>query len=185
MGQVTPEESLTTLAEMSIAVAGFTGLIVTLRPTQSRKWSEQELIRIRGILALCLLVFLSSMLPYGLSGLTLDSRVVFGVPLAVYGGATTSIALLVTLRRGMVEVVAPRITRPIAAVFSAIGIAALLSGLGVIVPFSSGILVLALTWGLVMASVTLIATVAIVTRAAQRLEDRMPAAQQGVETDVE
>ena len=161
-----PEEYLPTLAEVGITIAGFTGLIVTVRRNQSVAWSEQEQFRIIATIVICLSTVLCSSLPFALSGLPVESHTKWSVPLLI--SSTTIFALLgLMLRRilfGGFVIIAPWITWPLMLFMGVLALASFTSGLGLILPYSPGLLVLQLSVSLFASAVTLIATLAIVVR---------------------
>jgi hypothetical protein len=163
---VIPEEYLPTIAEVGITIAGFTGLIVTVRRNPSVPWSKQEQFRIIATIAICLTTVLCSSLPFALSGLPVEPQTKWSVPLLI--SSTTILALLgLMLRRilfGGFVIIAPWITWPLMLFMGVLALASFTSGLGLILPYSPGLLVLQLSVSLFASAVTLIATLAIVVR---------------------
>ena len=48
---MSPENILPTLAEMSITLAGFSGLIVSVRPGRREPWTSDQLLRVLGAIS--------------------------------------------------------------------------------------------------------------------------------------
>ena len=163
---MTPADFLPTLAEVAITIAGFTGLIVSVRRNRSKRLTEQELFRVIATIGMCLIVVLSAILPYALSGLPVEEHYRWAAPL-VLSASTTLILLMVMIRKllaGGFVLIAPWITMPLIICVGILGLASLGSGLGLFLPYSSGLLVLHLGFALFASAVTLVATLAIVIR---------------------
>ena len=83
---MSPETYLPTLAEVGITLAGFTGLIVTIRRGNSRPFAKHELLRVMGTITICLVTVLCSALPYALSGLPVAPHLKWSIPLLLSSG---------------------------------------------------------------------------------------------------
>jgi hypothetical protein len=85
-----PEFSLDTIAEVSVALAGFSGLAAAFRSRNMRDWAEWERIWFWYILAWSFTSLLFSLLPAALGGLGIASASVWlfcNLSLAVFIGA--------------------------------------------------------------------------------------------------
>ena len=159
-----PEDALNVIAELSITIAGFTGLIISMRPKSAANWSHDEIRRVTGVVATCLVVTLCSVLPYALSGLGLASIWVWSVPLiivAVYTIVLASSLLIANLRGNYFFVIKP-VTYTLFAIATISAVACLLSGFGIWSPQSKGLLVFHLAWLLLVAAASLSASIALI-----------------------
>ena len=157
-----PVDSLPTVGEIAITLAGFIGLIVVFKPVSAASWSEEERARVVFVLILCSLILLSALLPFALSGFEVSAATIWGVPLVLFGAGTLflSINMLLRIRTKRIIIHFPWVSWPILTVWMLLTISVLLSGFGLILPFSSGLLLLGMLWSLLIGAITLIALMA-------------------------
>lgn len=166
---MSPEQYLPTLAEVGITIAGFTGLIVTIRRGNSRPFTKQELLRVIGTISICLITVLCSALPFALSGFSIAPHLKWAIPLLISSSVTLFLIgrIVGLMLTGEFIFIARWITWPLLAIVAVFSIAAFCSGIGLFLPYSPGLLVLYLTVALFSSAVTLVATLAIVIRSEQ------------------
>ncbi|MFT4562615.1 MAG: hypothetical protein ACI9BW_002361 [Gammaproteobacteria bacterium] len=141
-----PIEILPTLCEMSITIAGFTAIVVSIRAQRAGGWDVEERLRILGILSVCGFVAVCAVLPFAISGLTQSAQLMWAVPLLVSGIACLVILILViaTALKGKFEFLIPSVTWTMMGSLGVLSIFSVLSGIGLFLPYSQGLLVLQL-----------------------------------------
>jgi len=157
-----PADTLPTVAEIAITLAGFIGLIVVFKPVSAAAWSDEERARVVFVLILCSLILLCALLPFALGGLQLSEAAIWGVPLVIFGAGNLflNVSMLVRIRAKRVVIQFPWISWPILSIWILLTLSLLLSGLGLVLPFSSGLLLLGMIWSLLIGAITLIALMA-------------------------
>jgi hypothetical protein len=157
-----PADTLPTVAEIAITLAGFIGLIVVFKPVSAAAWSDEERARVVFVLILCSLILLCALLPFALGGLQLSEAAIWGVPLALFGAGNLflNVSMLVRIRAKRIVIQFPWISWPILSIWILLTLSLLLSGLGLVLPFSSGLLLLGMIWSLLIGAITLIALMA-------------------------
>jgi hypothetical protein len=153
-----PQDVLPTLAEISVTVVGFTGVLVAFRPASAGTWSKDELVRIRAVLLIPGAVVVFSLLPFSLAGFSESAAVVWGLPLVAYGvfGFCFVARTLFEIIRGDFRLTSQPVGALLIAVSVVVNALLVLSGVGVLIPFSPGLLVFALSWNLVTTAATLV-----------------------------
>ena len=71
-----PQDVLTTIAEISIALAGFTGLVAAFRQFGGYRWSFEERLRITMLIVLSFTVIICALSPFALGGMTVTSSLI-------------------------------------------------------------------------------------------------------------
>jgi hypothetical protein len=157
-----PVDSLPTVAEIAITLAGFIGLIVVFKPVSATAWSDEERARIIFVLILCSLILLCALLPFALSGFQLSEATIWGVPLLLFGAGNLFLnaGMLLRIRAKRIVIQFPWVSWPILSTWILLNLLVLLSGLGYLLPFSSGLLLLGMLWSLLIGAITLIALMA-------------------------
>ena len=161
---MSPEDALPAIAEMSITIAGFTGLIISIRPQAAAKWGKDEVGRVIGIVSSCLIVALCSILPYALTGMGASKGVTWAIPLVITGSfsiAHVSLLIRANLRGEFFFIMKP-VTYPLFTIAAISAVFCILSASGIFLPYSSGLLVFHLTWVLFVSSVSLAASIAVI-----------------------
>jgi hypothetical protein len=140
-------EVLTVIAEISIALAGFSGIVVAFRQRGIEAWPEHERVRLRFMLGVACVTLLFSLLPFVPHHLAVQHSVTWvfsstafsaglvGVALVAYFGTR---AHLNRLSRGWFY------TYLIGSVVSALGL--LCNGVGVFGPAYPGVYLAGLGW---------------------------------------
>ncbi len=67
-------DALTVIAEIAVALAGFAGLIVTVRNRGLSSWAGNDLVRLRFMLSIACATFFASLTPYLLNYLITSSK---------------------------------------------------------------------------------------------------------------
>ena len=157
-----PVDSLPTVAEIAITLAGFIGLIVVFKPVSAASWSDEERARVVFVLILCSLILVCALLPFALSGFKLSEAAVWGVPLVLFGAGNLflNVTMLLRIRAKRIFIQFPWISWPILSAWILLNLFLLMSGLGLLLPFSSGLLLLGMLWSLLIGAITLIALMA-------------------------
>ena len=139
-----------TLIEVSVTLAGFSGLVFVFRT--GRQIDEGTLKRIYAILVQCLVAGIAAAAPYFLIGLTQRSAIVIGVPLAFIGLIILWVLLVaaVTFWQGR-DRLTSRWTAALMFISFPAAVLFLLSAFDIGVPRSYSMLVLAIVWELVLA----------------------------------
>lgn len=163
---MTPEGALAAIAEMAITIAGFTGLIMSIRPRQASTWGRDEIARIIGIVVACLVTALCSLLPFSIAGMNVEPHLVWAIPLLLSGGVSaTHIALIIWQNiTGNFYFIMKWVTYPMLIVMAISSVVSILSGLGLFLPYSGGVLVFQLIWVLFISAVSLAASIAVILR---------------------
>ncbi len=88
---MSPEDSLFSIAEISIGLAGFSGLVAAFVQHSGQPWRADQKARIVILIALSFGMIVSSLAPYALSGVSTSPAVVFGAPMIVFSVLTISL----------------------------------------------------------------------------------------------
>ena len=160
-----PEDALTPAAEIAIALAGFTGVIVVFRravPSSGR--AAEERLRIQMLLVLCFNLVVCALLPFAISGYSDAPRVIWGVPLFVYAAvnAYQFVGSLGAMRVGGLVPVGRSTAWAAMSGGLIVTIVFTLSAFGVGLEAGPGLLVLGLIWGLLMGGLTLTRSLAFI-----------------------
>jgi len=102
------QETLSTLAEVAMTLAGFTGLVIALAPTENH--STQALFRVSAIIAGCFILVISALLPAPLLLQGFSERVAFGIAMVLLsvGFMGVGISISIAGRRGIFVSATPR-----------------------------------------------------------------------------
>ena len=158
-----PDDSLTTIAEIAITLAGFTGLIAVFR--SAKAWTSQELSRLGTIIAACFVCLVTALLPFGLAQFSTSGVVVWGIPLALFGLLHLwIIAYLLAAARARRFRPSSALSRVILTVDALIAAVLVLSPTGLILAPSQGLLILVCIWGLVFPAIGFFLTLGMVVR---------------------
>ncbi|MGE0621392.1 MAG: hypothetical protein AB7I04_07970 [Pseudomonadales bacterium] len=141
---MTPQDALFAIAEISIGLAGFSGLVAAFVQHEGQTWRADQKTRIVMLIVLSFGVIVCALTPYALSGVSASPALIWGVPLVVF--STLCIGLLiywiVVSRRHSFQLLFPVISIPVLTVATVLQVVAFLSGVGLLFPYSSTILVL-------------------------------------------
>ena len=143
---------LQTIAEITVTLAGFMGVIVVF---STQKVSGSELyFRIRWTFMQCMVVVISVLLPFVLVGFSSSPQVVWGIPLIFFALANAGILFLgmYGIEAGPVKSASVALTYAALAVSILITISLLLSGLNILIPQIPEMLVLGAIWFMCMAA---------------------------------
>ena len=138
-----PEDSLFSIAEISIGLAGFSGLVAAFVQHSGKPWRADQKTRIGLLIALSFGMIVAALAPYALSGVSTSPAVVWGAPMI--GFSVLTIALLghwiVVSRRFGFKLQFPTLSVPVLCAATGLQGIALLSGLGWVWPYSPTIMV--------------------------------------------
>ncbi len=140
---MSPEDSLFSIAEISIGLAGFSGLVAAFVQHSGQPWRADQKARIVILIALSFGMIVSSLAPYALSGVSTSPAVVFGAPMIVFSVLTISLLVhwIVISRKFGFTLQFPYLSIPVLIGAVSLQVLSLLSGLGWIWPYSPTILV--------------------------------------------
>ena len=93
------ESALQVFAEVSVALAGFTGVVAVFHDRGGRQWRSLDLLRFRIMLGTSIATLLLSLLPFGLHQLGFAPRVIWGVCSGAFALYLGSVSVL-DLRQG-------------------------------------------------------------------------------------
>ena len=147
------EGPLLTIAEISVALAGFASVVIALRGAGPRSWSAQDRFGLGNVLAASVGTLFGSLLPFPLSYLGWSGEVVWGVTNATMGVIVLGAVSLLS-SRGRKAVVPPRTPRVFWSFLGSgfvVGGALMLSAFDVVFPRGPALLLIGLIWGLLAA----------------------------------
>ena len=95
-----PEEGiLIGIAEISIALTGFAGVVVVLGRRASGPWPEVDQFRLRSLIENGLIALLAALLPFAVQQFSENPTVIWGISSAIFGAAGAVHAFVVQGRR--------------------------------------------------------------------------------------
>jgi len=97
MYEIQPSDALTAIAEIAIGLAGFAGLIVTLRNRGLSSWPRSDLVRLRFMLWLACATFFLALLPYISASLSLSDERTWASAAYVLGAGLVAITVLTNI----------------------------------------------------------------------------------------
>lgn len=143
---MTPQDSLFSIAEISIGLAGFSGLVAAFVQHAGEPWRADQKTRIVLLIVLSFGVIVSALTPYALSGISDSPALVWGVPMVAF--SILCIGLhgywIVVARKRSFTLQFPYVSIPILIGATALQALAFLSGLGLVVPYSPTVFVFGL-----------------------------------------
>ena len=141
---MTPQDALFSIAEISIGLAGFSGLVAAFVQPTGHAWRPEQKTRIVLLIVLSFGMITCSLAPYALAGISESPALVWGLPMITF--SILSIGLcsywFTVSRRRHFKLQFPLFSVPIICIAVAIQLTALLSGLGLIIPYSPAVFVL-------------------------------------------
>ena len=158
-----PDESLTTIAEIAITLAGFTGLIAVFR--SAKQWTSQELSRLGTIIAACFVCLVVALLPFGLAQFSSGAVIVWGLPIALFGVLHLAIiGYLLAAARAKRFRPSSTFSRVILTIDSILAVVLVAAPTGLLLEPSQGLLILVCIWGLVFPAIGFFLTLGMVVR---------------------
>ena len=141
---MTPEDALFSIAEISIGLAGFSGLVAAFVQHEGQSWREDQKARIVLLIVLSFGMMVCSLAPYALAGVSASPALVWGVPMLAFSSLCIGLLAfwVVVSRRCGFKLFFPLVSIPIIAGAAALQVLAFLSGLGWIYPYSPTVFVL-------------------------------------------
>ena len=143
-------EVLQTIAEITVTLAGFMGVILAF---SSNKVPGSELFfRIAWTFFQCFVVVVAVLLPYVLVGFSESAHIVWGIPLLFLGvlNLLTIILGLYSIRSGPVQAVGRIYNYVLAAISFLFGVSLLLAGFDLVLPRIPEMLILGALWSTCM-----------------------------------
>jgi hypothetical protein len=133
-----PEDTLFSIAEISIGLAGFSGLVAAFVQQEGQSWKPDQKARIVLLIVLSFGMVVCSMAPYALSGISAAPAIVWGVPMTVFGILTWMLLgyWVVVARKHHFRLQFPLLSIPTLCAAAALQAACLLSGIGLFLPYS-------------------------------------------------
>lgn len=145
-----PQETLNTLAELAVALAGFAGIMFGLRRRSSGP--TQEVTRLAMTLWVCTSVVFCAILPIALSQFTDSDSIIWGIPCFILGilqfSNMTTVTVLV--RKGTVAPAFPILNIITMAMIYISSVSMVAASLDMLVPRSSGSLIIGCLAGVLM-----------------------------------
>lgn len=114
-------QALSTLAEVSVAFAGFSGIVTVFRRRNPGEWSRLDRFRFRFMVEFSLATLALSLLPFFLSELGLPESRVWGCASVVLGGGALSYLVRSLIRLRVLIAAGEPVSRWLAAVSVAVG----------------------------------------------------------------
>jgi len=158
-------DALTTIADIAIALAGFTGLIAVFR--SAGNWTSQELARLTTIIAACFACLIAALLPFGLMHFSSSATVVWGIPLAVFAALHLAlVGYLAAEYRAQRFRPSGMLSHVILTADAVFAVWLMLCAAGVFLEPSMGLLILTCIWGIVFPAIGFFLTLGMVVRGA-------------------
>ncbi len=147
---LTPADALTTIAEIAVTLAGFTGIIIVLRQNAS---TDEQVVRVLNILIICFMIIFGALTPFALSAFQLPDHIVWGAPCVLVGSFLLAFDLwgIHSYRKGSLDPSFPKIMFANMIVAGLLAIALLAAGLGIWINASPALLLAALIYLIVFA----------------------------------
>jgi hypothetical protein len=145
------EGPLLTIAEVSVALAGFSSVVIALRGVQPHAWSAQDRVGLGNVLAVSLGTLVGSLVPFPLAYLGASEALVWGVSTGAVGlfilAGVGTLAFAAIARQ--VRPRTPRVFWTIVPSGFVVAPMLLLSSLDVLFPRGPSLLLVGLIWALV------------------------------------
>jgi len=135
---MSPEDTLVSIAEISIGLAGFSGLVAAFVQNAGQKWRADQKARIVLLIALSFGMMVCALAPYALSGISASPAVVWGAPMIAFSTLTMFLLVhwIVLSRRYGFKLQFPVISMTALTGATALQITSFLSGIGWLMPYS-------------------------------------------------
>ena len=158
------EGPLLTIAEVSVALAGFSSVVIALRGSGPNAWSAQDRFGLGNVLAASVGSLFGSLLPFPIAYLGCSSDVVWGVTNAVVGVIVLGAVLVLgnAVARAEIPPRTPKIFWAFVGSGLVVAVLLLLSAFDVGLPRGPSVLLIGLIWAL-LAAFAQLATFVLVT----------------------
>lgn len=169
---MSPDQALTSIAEIAIALAGFTGLVAAFRQ-RTGEWTYEERYRIRLLLVLTFDIVGCALLPFAISGVTSDPNLIWGIPLIGFGAVGLGI-IADTIRQIVlkkVEFAFRNVIRANLVIAFVLLPAMMLNGFGLVYSPSPALLVLGFIWALILGGTVFLAMLTLLWSSAASPRD--------------
>ena len=176
------EGPLLTIAEISVALAGFASIVVAIRGANPSGWSRQDRFGLANVFAASLAALVGSLVPFPLHQLALSDTTVWSISNALFVVMPVAyLTFLVVRQRGSPPRL-PWLFWGLAGTGCGLVLALTLASLGLVVPPGPGLLLVALIYSLLTGFAQLGTFLLLSALAAE--PDRCAASQQAVAADV-
>ena len=134
------------IAEISIGLAGFSGLVAAFSQRQGQTWRSDQKTRIVFLVVLSFSMIVASLMPPALSEWSSDASVIWGIPMIAFSSLAMGLLIywIIVSRAQGYKIQFPRASIPMLAVATVLQLMVFLSGLGVILPHSPGLFIFGL-----------------------------------------
>jgi hypothetical protein len=138
-----PQDALVSIAEISIGLAGFSGLVAAFVQHEGVPWRPDQKARIVLLVALSFGMIVCALAPFALAGISAAPAVIWGVPMTAFSVLTLALLLqwIILSRRYQFRLQFPLVSIPVLGAGVFLQVACLLSGTGVILPHSPALFV--------------------------------------------
>jgi len=154
-----PEDALFAITEVSIGLAGFSGLVAAFVQHEGKAWQRDQKARIVLLIVMSFGTIACALAPYALSGFTASPAIVWGIPMVTF--SMLSMALLVhwvvLSRQYNFRLHFPWVSLPVLTAAVLLQIVNFCSGLGLVYPYSSALFVLGFLSVLVFGAIVFLA----------------------------
>lgn len=162
------EGPLLTIAQISVALAGFSSVVIALRGSGPHAWSDQDRFGLANVLAASVGTLFGSLLPFPLAYLGWSKELVWGVANGTVGALVLGAVSFLTnaVARGLVPPRTPRVFWSFVASGFLVAALLLLSAFDLLFPRGPSLLLVGLIWAL-LAAFAQLATFVLVTLSSQ------------------
>jgi len=148
---MTAEAPLLAIAEISVALVGFSSIVVAIRGTNPNSWSQQDRVGLANVFAASVAALIGSLLPFPLQQLGLAEHQVWSASNAAFGLLLLSYLVFLLFRQRGTPPRVPFLFWLLVASGFLLGLALLLAAAGLVVLNGPGLLLVALMFSLLAA----------------------------------
>lgn len=142
---------LLTIAEISVALAGFASIVVAIRGVNPSHWSRQDRFGLANVFAASVGALLGGLLPFPLRELGLAEATVWLVSNVFFGVAIMAYLTFLLVRQSGTPARTPRVFWTFVGGGYVMALALVLAGFGIFLPPGPALLLIALVWALLAA----------------------------------
>lgn len=138
-----PEDALLSIAEISIGLAGFSGLVAAFVQPTGHSWRADQKARIVLLIVLSFGMIVGALMPYAMSGVSSAPALVWGVPMVALSMLCIGLLCywIAVARRHGFKLQFPYVSIPILTGATTLQVLSFLSGLGWVFPYSPAVFV--------------------------------------------
>lgn len=145
------EGALLTIAEISVALAGFASIVVAIRGANPSAWSSQDRFGLGNVFAASVAALLGSLLPFPLHYLTQSADTLWLLSNAAFGAMVLAYLTFLMIRQWGAPPRVPSLFWSFVGFGYLLGIALMLAGFGILLPSGPAVLLVGLIWALMAA----------------------------------